>query len=57
VLDGATLRRAAAANHRAWFRRLARGADRTVRDGTWNGTPLDWAEHLGRPELAAVLRG
>jgi ribosomal protein S18 acetylase RimI-like enzyme len=36
---------------------LARGADRTVRDGTWNSTPLDWAEHLGRPKLAALLRG
>jgi GNAT superfamily N-acetyltransferase len=35
---------------------LAHGADRTVRDSVWNGTPLDWAEHLGRGRLAKVLR-
>jgi hypothetical protein len=35
---------------------LAHGADPTVRDGMWNGTPLDWAEHLGRERLAEVLR-
>ncbi len=35
---------------------LARGADRAARDGTWDGTPLDWAEHLGRPGLAELLR-
>ena len=35
---------------------LAHGADRLSRDRTWNGTPLDWAEHLGRPRLAARLR-
>jgi GNAT superfamily N-acetyltransferase len=35
---------------------LAHGADRTARDAIWNGTPLDWAEHLGRERLAGVLR-
>jgi GNAT superfamily N-acetyltransferase len=35
---------------------LARGADREARDRWWNGTPLDWAEHLGRAGLAARLR-
>jgi hypothetical protein len=35
---------------------LAHGVDPTVRDGVWNGTPLDWAEHLGRERLAEVLR-
>jgi hypothetical protein len=35
---------------------LARGADRHARDHTWNATPLEWAEHLSRPRLAARLR-
>jgi hypothetical protein len=35
---------------------LAHGADGAVRDQVWNGTPLDWAENLGRPALAARLR-
>jgi ribosomal protein S18 acetylase RimI-like enzyme len=35
---------------------LAHRADPTVRDPMWNGTPLDWAEHLGRERLAEVLR-
>jgi GNAT superfamily N-acetyltransferase len=35
---------------------LARGADLEARDRWWNGTPLGWAEHLGRTELAARLR-
>jgi GNAT superfamily N-acetyltransferase len=35
---------------------LAHGADRTVRDRAYGGTPLDWAEHLGRAGLAALLR-
>jgi GNAT superfamily N-acetyltransferase len=35
---------------------LARGADTTIRDGTWNGTPLGWAEHWGRERIAAMLR-
>ena len=36
---------------------LAHGADRRARDQTWNATPLEWAEHLNRPRLAARLRG
>jgi GNAT superfamily N-acetyltransferase len=35
---------------------LAHAADLLARDRTWNATPLDWAEHLGRTELAALLR-
>jgi hypothetical protein len=36
---------------------LAHGADRHARDHAWNATPLEWAEHLNRPSLAARLRG
>jgi hypothetical protein len=36
---------------------LAHGADRHARDHAWNATPLEWAEHLNRPCLAARLRG
>lgn len=35
---------------------LAHGADRTIRDGTHDGTPLGWAEHFGREEIVALLR-
>ncbi|HEY1479915.1 MAG TPA: GNAT family N-acetyltransferase [Gaiellales bacterium] len=35
---------------------LARGADTAVRDGTWDGTPLGWATHLGNARLAELLR-
>jgi hypothetical protein len=35
---------------------LAHGANRLARDHTWNGTALDWAEHLGRPRLATRLQ-
>jgi hypothetical protein len=35
---------------------LAHGADRDVRDNVWHGTPLGWAEALGRPGLARLLR-
>jgi GNAT superfamily N-acetyltransferase len=34
---------------------LARGADPTVRDGRYNGTPLGWAEHFGRERLKTLL--
>jgi ribosomal protein S18 acetylase RimI-like enzyme len=34
---------------------LAHGADTTIRDGTHNGTPLGWAEHLGRERIKAML--
>jgi hypothetical protein len=36
---------------------LAHGADPTVRDATYNGTPLGWAEHFGRERIAAMLSG
>lgn len=32
------------------------GADVTLRDRIYDGTPLDWAEYLERPEIAAYLR-
>jgi len=35
---------------------LARGADRTVRDTQYHGTPSDWAAHNGHPELAELCR-
>ncbi len=35
---------------------LERGADRTIRDGAYGGPPLDWAEHGGSAEAAALLR-
>lgn len=34
---------------------LAHGADPFVRDGTWNGTALGWAEHFGRERIKAIL--
>jgi ribosomal protein S18 acetylase RimI-like enzyme len=34
---------------------LARDADPTIRDRTHSGTPLGWAEHLGREEIARLL--
>jgi ribosomal protein S18 acetylase RimI-like enzyme len=34
---------------------LARGADRTIRDGTHHGTPLGWANHFGRERIKAML--
>jgi hypothetical protein len=35
---------------------LARGADPTIRESTWNGTPLSWAEHFGRGRISSMLR-
>ncbi|HVX46682.1 MAG TPA: ankyrin repeat domain-containing protein [Mycobacteriales bacterium] len=35
---------------------LERGADPTPHDSDYGGTPADWAEHGGYPELAARLR-
>jgi peptide-methionine (S)-S-oxide reductase len=32
------------------------GADLTIRDRIYDGTPLDWAEYLKEPEIAAWLR-
>jgi ankyrin repeat protein len=33
------------------------GADLSLRDRLYDGTPLDWAMHLQRTEIAAYLRG
>jgi ankyrin repeat protein len=35
---------------------LAHGANATVRDRAYGGTPLGWADHLGRPNLATLLK-
>ncbi len=36
---------------------LARGADPTIRDGAFNATPLEWAEHeANSPQAAAILK-
>ena len=35
---------------------LERGADRTIKDAAYGGTPLDWAEHHGTVDAASVLR-
>ncbi len=35
---------------------LAAGADPSIRDRRFDGDALGWAEHLGRPEIAAYLR-
>ena len=34
---------------------LARGANPTLRDSRFDSTALEWAEHLGRPHLVALL--
>jgi ribosomal protein S18 acetylase RimI-like enzyme len=34
---------------------LAHGADRSVRDHVYGGTPLGWAKHQGRPRLVELL--
>lgn len=35
---------------------LERGADPTIADGAYGGTPLDWAEHAGATEATALLK-
>lgn len=35
---------------------VERGARRDLKDALWQGTPLDWAEHCGKAEVAAYLR-
>lgn len=32
------------------------GADRTLRDARFDGTPADWADHLGHPEVKELLK-
>jgi ribosomal protein S18 acetylase RimI-like enzyme len=34
---------------------LERGADPTIRDSNYHGTPLGWAEHFGRERIKALL--
>jgi ribosomal protein S18 acetylase RimI-like enzyme len=36
---------------------IAAGADLTLRDAQWHGRPLDWANALGHPDLAARIEG
>jgi ankyrin repeat protein len=38
-------------------RLIAHGADRTLRDAQYDGTPADWARHAGHAELATWLAG
>jgi len=35
---------------------VTRGADVSLRDKLWNGTPADWAAHAGHADLAQTLR-
>lgn len=35
---------------------LAAGASLSVRDAQFQATPLEWAEHLGREEIARIIR-
>jgi ankyrin repeat protein len=35
---------------------IAAGADLSIRDTQWHGRPLDWANALGRPEVAAIIQ-
>ena len=50
------LHEAAWAGHRAACERLlGHGADRTLRDTQYGGTPAGWARHAGHAELAAWL--
>lgn len=36
---------------------LAARPDTTIQDKQFESTPLDWARHLGQPEIAALLEG
>lgn len=36
---------------------LAAGADLTIRDSQWHGRPLEWANALGHPNLAELIKG
>jgi ankyrin repeat protein len=35
---------------------LERGADRTIKDAAYGGTPLEWAEENGAADAVALLR-
>jgi hypothetical protein len=46
------------AGHESVVRLLVeRGASLEIKDTIWQGTPLGWAEHGGRKEIAEYLRG
>jgi ankyrin repeat protein len=52
------LHQAVAGGHQDVVRLLVeRGARLDIEDTIWNGTPLGWAEHEGRVEIAEYLRG
>lgn len=36
---------------------LEAGADTTIRDRSFDGTPLEWAQHCGHPDVERVLAG
>jgi hypothetical protein len=36
---------------------VERGARTDLKDILWQATPADWAQHAGKPEIAALLRG
>jgi hypothetical protein len=36
---------------------VERGARLDLKDVLWQGIPADWAEHAGKTELEAYLRG
>lgn len=36
---------------------LSGGADRTIKDTIWQGTPLDWAKHAGLGSVVQILSG
>jgi len=51
------MHQAALAGHGETVRLLAEhGAKLDIKDILWEGTPADWAEHGGHPEIAAYLR-
>ena len=51
------LHQAALAGHGDTVRLLVEhGARLDIKDILWNGTPADWADHGGHPEIAAYLR-
>lgn len=52
------LHQAVAANHLEVVRLLVeRGARTDIADTLFKGTPLEWADYLGKTEIAAYLRG
>jgi len=52
------LHQAAGKGHEEVVRLLVqRGARTDLKDILWQATPADWAQHAGKPEIAALLRG